>query len=285
MAAPAVLELERDGPVATLWLDRAEVLNAMGRAFWAELPVAMASLAQDADVRAVVVAARGAHFSTGLDLKEMADVLREPGEGGAHAPEAAGPTARSHAARSAALRSVILRMQAAVTSVADCPKPVIAAVHGYCIGGGMDLATACDVRLASADARFSVRETRLAMVADLGTLQRLPSIVGSGHVAELAFTGRDVTAARAKEIGLVNEVFADCDAVLGAARNLAAEIAALSPLAVQGTKAVLRASAGRTVAEGLDYAAAWNAAMLESDDLVEAVAAFLEKRPARFTGR
>lgn len=290
MATSAVLEVERDGHVATLWLNRPQVLNAMGRAFWSDLPVVMTSLAQDGAVRAVILAARGAHFSTGLDLKEMAVALGalgapRPPAGAASGDGASGTTVRSHAARSVELRSAIVRMQASVSSVADCPKPVIAAVHGYCVGAGLDLATACDVRLASADACFSVRETRLAMVADLGTLQRLPAIVGSGHATELALTGRDVTAARAAQIGLVNEVLADRDALLRAARDLATEIAVLSPLAVQGTKAVLRASASRTVAEGLDYAAAWNAAMLESDDLVEAVAAFVEKRPARFTGR
>ena len=120
-------------------------------------------------------------------------------------------------------------MQASVTSVAECPKPVIAAIHGYCIGGGVDVVSACDIRVASADAVFSVRETKVAIVADLGSLQRLPRIIGKGHVAELALTGKDITAARAKEIGLVNDVAPDADAALAAARQLAAEIAANSP--------------------------------------------------------
>ncbi|MGH9092918.1 MAG: enoyl-CoA hydratase-related protein, partial [Acidimicrobiales bacterium] len=164
------------------------------------------------------------------------------------------------------------------------PKPVVAAVHGYCIGGGVDLVAACDVRLASADAVFSVREARMAMVADLGSLQRLPRILGAGHVAELAFTGKDVDADRAREIGLVNAVHPDAGAVVAAARSMASEIAANSPLAVQGAKAVLAAGDGLTVAQGLDYVATWNAAMLASDDLTEAVSAFMEKRPPRFTG-
>ena len=179
----------------------------------------------------------------------------------------------------------MLRLQASVTAVAECPKPVIAAIHGYCIGGGVDLAAACDIRLASADAVFSVRETKVAIVADLGSLQRLPRIIGKGHVAELAYTGKDITAARAREIGLVNDVSADADAVLAAARALAAEIAANSPLAVQGTKAVLAACEDRSVADGLDYVATWNAGFLASDDLVEAMTAFMEKRPPTFTGR
>ena len=278
MVRSDVLEIERTGHVATLWLDRPSASNALGAAFWDDLPELMASLGADGDLRAVVVAARGKHFSVGLDLSEMAGILSTAGGSGDR-------PGRSPAARSQALRATIRRMQAAVTSLADCPVPVIAAVHGACIGGGVDLVTACDLRLASSDAVFSVRETRMAMVADLGTLQRLPGIVGGGHVAELAFTGKDVTAARARDIGLVNEVYEDREALLTGAAALADEIAALSPLAVRGTKAVLRASAGAPTAAGLDYAATWNAAMLESEDLTEAVAAFFEKRPPRFTGR
>jgi enoyl-CoA hydratase len=158
-------------------------------------------------------------------------------------------------------------------------------VHGYCIGGGVDLIAACDIRLASADAVFSVREAKMAIVADLGSLQRLPGIISAGHLAELAYTAKDISAERAKEIGLVNDVAEDAEGVLKAARALAAEIAANSPVAVQGTKAVLAANEGRTVAEGLDYVATWNAGMLASDDLVEAVTAFMEKRSPKFTGR
>ena len=140
----------------------------------------------------------------------------------------------------------ILRLQAAITAVADCPKPVIAAVHGYCIGGGVDLIAACDIRLASADAVFSVRETKMAIVADLGSLQRLPRIIGAGHVAELAFTGQDIDAARALAIGLVNEVCAGCRSGCWPPPDaMATLIAANSPLAVQGTKTVLAANDGQ----------------------------------------
>lgn len=168
--------------------------------------------------------------------------------------------------------------------MAECPKPVVAAVHGWCIGAGVDLITACDIRLAAADARFSVRETRLAIVADVGTLQRLPRIVGPGHAAELALTARGVTADRALAIGLVNHVLEDHDEVVAAAREMAAEMAGLSPLAVQGTKAILRHAQDHTVADSLDYVALWNTAFAGSNDLQEAFSAYLEKRPANFTG-
>ena len=268
-----VLTLERDGHVATLWLDSPERRNAMGPDLWADLPVFMEEVSDDDDVRAVVIAAKGPAFTVGLDLKTM---------GSAVAGEQGG--AKSEAARRKIALRGIKRLQGSITAIADCPKPVIAAVHGYCIGGGIDLITACDVRLASADSVFSVRETKIAIVADIGTLQRLPGIVGAGHVAELAYTGKDISADRAAEIGLVNQVLPDADACQKAAHEMAVEIASNSPLAVQGTKAVLKASEGRSVAEGLDYVGVWNAAFLASNDLTEAFTAFLEKRPPNFTG-
>ena len=279
-----VLSIERDEDVATMWLDRPEARNAMGLDLWRDLPKAMEVLTGDNSVRVVVIAAKGPHFSVGLDLKAMGNLLTgggggDGGGGGGDARPA------SMAARARSSRTEVHRLQDSVTAVANCPKPVIAAVHGYCIGGGVDLIAACDIRLASADAIFSVREAKVAIVADLGSLQRLPAIINAGHLAELAFTGKDITAERAKEIGLVNDVATDAEGVLKAAHTLAAEIAANSPIAVQGTKAVLAANEGRTVADGLDYVATWNAGMLASDDLVEAMTAFMEKRTPKFTGR
>lgn len=277
-----VISVERSGHVATLWLDRPDARNAMAHSFFDQLPAAMSDLSTDREVRAVVIAARGPHFSVGLDLKAMAGLLSDGG-GGAGNEES--PRRPSTAARAMVARSSILRLQQSITSVAICPKPVIAAIHGYCIGGGVDLASACDIRLASSDAVFSVRETRVAIVADLGSLQRLPRIIGKGHLAELAYTGKDIAAGRAREIGLVNDVLPDAPATQKAAGTLAADIAANSPLAVQGTKAVLDASEDRTVAEGLEYVATWNAGFLQSDDLVEAMSAFIAKRDPKFEGR
>ena len=271
-----VLTIERNDAVATVWLDRPEARNAMGEDLWRDLPKAMKLVSDDPGVRVVVVAAKGPHFSVGLDLKAMGGLLS--------GTATAGGERTSAAVRARAARDDVLRLQASITAVAQCSKPVIAAVHGYCIGGGVDLIAACDIRLASADAIFSVREAKVAIVADLGSLQRLPSIIGAGHVAELAFTGKDISAERAKAIGLVNDVAADAEGVLKAAYELADEIAANSPLAVQGTKAVLTANEGRTVAEGLDYVATWNAGMLGSNDLVEAMTAFMERRPPTFSG-
>ncbi len=278
-----VLSIEVEDAVATVWLDRPEARNAMGVDLWRDLPRAMEAVGTDAAVRVVVVAAKGPHFSVGLDLKAMGEMLTGGGRGPSTAQSGEAPPSLADQGRRARLN--VLHLQGAITAVADCPKPVIAAVHGYCIGGGVDLIAACDIRLASADAVFSVREAKMAIVADLGSLQRLPAIIGAGHLNELALTAKDINAERAKEIGLVNDVAADADGVAKAARALAGEIAANSPLAVQGTKAVLRANEGRTVAQGLDYVATWNAGQLASHDLTEAVSAFMEKRRPTFTGR
>ena len=269
-----VLSCSIDEGIATVVLDRAEKRNALGPAFWRDLPVFMEALDRDEDVRCIVITAAGPHFTVGLDLSSFG------GQG------LASSAAEDAVGANRALFESIGTMQASVTSVVACRKPVIAAVHGYCIGGGVDLIAACDIRLASDDAIFSVRETKMAIVADLGSLQRLPKLIGAGHVAELAFTGKDIDSERAKSIGLVNDVVpGGADGVGKAARELAVEIAANSPLAVQGTKAVLAANDGRTVEEGLEYVAWWNSLYLRSDDLTEAMTAFFEKRAPRFTGR
>ncbi|HET9092786.1 MAG TPA: crotonase/enoyl-CoA hydratase family protein, partial [Acidimicrobiales bacterium] len=258
-ASTPVVSVEQDGHVATVFLDRPEKRNAMGMQFFEEFPAAMAALGADREVRAVVVAARGPHFSVGLDLHALAGIGSVPSAG--TEPSPAELASRTHAE--------VLRLQAAISAAADCPKPVVAAVHGYCIGGGVDLASACDIRVCAADAVFSVRETRMAMVADIGSLARLPLVMTMGHVAELVFTGTDIDAARAERIGLVNHVFPDAAAALAGARGLASEIARNSPLAVEGAKAVISQAHRAAVDASQRYVAAWNAGQLRSHDLTE----------------
>jgi len=268
--ASDVITIEQDGPIGTVWLDRPDKLNAMGKAFWTDLPLAMQAVGADQAVRVIIIAARGKAFTVGLDLTEFSDVSVGSGN--------------SPAAKAQSAYREIKRMQQAFTAIADCQRPVIAAVHGYCLGGGIDLITAADIRIAAKDAVFSVRETKLAIVADVGTLQRLPRILSPGQVAELAYTGKDIDAARAEKIGLVNDLYEDVDRLHKAARSLAEEIAANSPLVVQGTKHILRANEGRTVEQALDYVALYNASHLQSADLMEAIAAHIENRPPTFTG-
>lgn len=245
----------------------------MKPAFFRECEEAFRQLAEDEDLRAVVVRGPERCFSYGLDL---------PAAFAEHGTLFSGGGLARERER---LRRLIRRLQGSFDAVEACPVPVIAAIHGWCIGGGLDLIAACDIRLASADARISLRETRIAIIADLGSLQRLPPIIGQGHTRELAFTGKDIDAGRAAAIGLVNAVYADREAVWAAADTMARDIAANPPLTVRGVKHVLDVCRDRTVAEGLDYIATYNAGMLASEDLGEAAAAFMQKREPRFKGR
>lgn len=246
--------------------------SRMGPDYWQQMPVLFGRLDADEAVRAVVLSGEGDHFSFGLDLAsmsaELAPVLQPDG----------GAKARQQ------LLAIIRSMQAANTAVARCRKPVVAAISGWCIGGGVDLVTACDVRLASKDAKLSVREVKLAMVADVGTLARLPGIVGEGIARELALTGDDVDAARALRLGLVNEVYETKAALLEAARAMAARMAKHSPLVLGGIKEVMNARSEAVASQSLATVALWNSAFLPSKDLLEAMGAFLEKREPSFTG-
>lgn len=265
---PDTISVSITDHVATVTLLR----PTMPPLFFTECGAAFRELSEDREVRAVIVRSSAKAFSYGLDL---------PAAFAAHGHLFAGGTA----ANRADLLALIRRLQADLDAVARCPVPVICAIHGSCIGGGLDLAAACDVRLASADAKISLREVKVAIIADLGSLQRLPPIIGQGHTRELAFTGKTIDAARALAIGLVNEVFPTPEALASAAEVMAREIARNPPLTVRGIKDVLAAGEGKTIAAGLEYVAAYNSAFLASEDLGEAMAAFLEKREPAFKGR
>jgi enoyl-CoA hydratase len=264
--------VEKETPIAWVWLNRPEKKNAMNPPAWHELPTIMADLDADDAIRAVVVAAKGPAFCAGIDLIAMAAELPELME-----KDQKGGVKRR-------LMHKISPLQETMTCLERCRKPVVCAIHGYCVGAGLDMATACDIRLCSADAVFSLREAAVGFVADVGVLQRLPLIVGQGIARELAFTAANFDAARAKEILLVNRVFEDVDCLLSGARDLALRIAGNSPLAVQASKDVLNYGVGKSVADGLRYVASMSANIIPSDDLTEAMTAFLEKRKPRFPG-
>lgn len=247
--------------------------HRMGPDYWAQMPELFAQLDAAEEVRVIILRSGGEHFSFGLDLESMAGELTQ----------VANPA--SGAAGRVQLLAMIRKMQRANTAVAACRKPVICVVQGWCIGGGVDLITAADVRLCSSDARFSVREVKLAIVPDVGTLARLPSLVGQGVARELALTGDDLEASRALRIGLVNDVLPSPQALLESARAMAQRMAANSPLVVQGIKQVMNASSEQVAARSLETVALWNSAFLPSDDLREALTAFAQKRPPVFKGR
>jgi enoyl-CoA hydratase len=268
------LRIEKSEGVAELVLTGPGKGNAMGPDFWREMPEAIRALDADDAVRVVLVRGDGNHFTYGLDLMAMMESL--------------GPLLMGEsnlALERTKLLKLIGDMQQATEGMARCRKPVIAAVHGWCIGAGMNLIAACDFRYCSQEAKFSVREVKVGIVADLGALQRLPRIIGEGHTRELAYTGGDVDSARALRMGLVNEVFPTPEALLTEARVTARRIADNPSLVVQGIKQVMEYCADKSVEDGLRYVAAWNSAFLQSHDLAEAFTAFAERRPPRFQGR
>lgn len=268
MADNDFFKIEKDGYITWLTLNRPEKRNIMTMAFFYGLVDLFKEFDEDPGVRVVVIKAEGKSFTAGLDLSEAAGDLLQ------------GTSADAREA----LRKKIVELQEGISIIEKCRKPVIAAVHGHCIGGGVDLTSACDIRLASKDAVFSIRETKIAIVADVGTLQRLPSIIGQGWFRELALTGRDFTAGEALKMGFITRLCEDRESLYAEAEKLAEEIAANSPLAAQGVKDVIIYSRDNGVYPGLNYVAQKNASLMPSNDMMEALQAFKEKRPPKYTG-
>jgi|TARA_B100000768_G_C11280131_1_gene378079 enoyl-CoA hydratase len=268
-----VITIEKTGAVATIWLDRPDKYNALSEPFWLAIPEAVKSLEADADIRSIIVAGRGKHFCVGIDLVQSGM--------GTHQR----PVGESEAVANLKQLQGTSKFQAAISSLAECPLPVIAVIHGHCLGAGIDMVTACDIRIAAADSNFSVRETRIGLVADVGTLQRLPKILNAGHVAELAYSAKDIDAARAEKIGLVNDVYESFDAAYAAGMALAEVIAANPPMAVRGTKFMLQQSETLTTEQSLLMNGMFTMmTSLRSNDLQESMHAFAERRPPVYTG-
>ncbi len=265
--------VEKKGAVAWVFLNRPEKKNAMGPAAWKEPIEIFEDLDRDDEIRAIVIAGVGPCFSSGIDLVGMMPELGELME----ADQKGGVKWR--------LLPKIKKLQDAISCIEWCKKPVIAAIHGHCIGAGLDMSTACDIRICSEDAKFCLKEAAVGFVADVGVLQRIPLIVGQGHARELAYSAKTITAQRAKEILLVNDVFPTKEALFEGAQVLAEDIAANSPLAVQASKDVLNFGVGKGIDDGLNYVASMSANIIPSNDLTEAVTAFMEKRKPKFTGK
>ena len=264
------LALSMDDHVATVSLNRPDKANAMNAPMWAELQQCFEWLDEEPSVRVVILAGNGKHFCAGLDLGMFGgdEVIT-----GAEAE----PSRRAEG-----FRRTILRLQGNLNAIENCRKPVLAAIHNSCIGGGIDMTCCCDMRYASEDALFSIKEIDIGMTADVGTLQRLPKIIPDGIVRELAYTGRHMNAREARELGFVNQVFADRAALLQGVTAIAREIAKKSPLAVRGSKEMLLYSRDHSVHEGLNYIATWNSGMLSQTDIGIAMAAQMNNEAAVF---
>jgi enoyl-CoA hydratase len=255
--------------VAWVALNRPEKANAMNEAMWDEIQVCFEWLDSEPSVRAVVLCGEGRHFCAGIDLAMFAS-LGQSAEG----------MEKSRYVEQ--FRSVILRLQGNLTAIERCRKPVIAAIQGSCVGGGVDIVSACDIRFCCEGAKFSIKEIDIGMVADVGTLQRLPHIVPQGIVRELAYTGRNVYAAEAEKIGLVNNAYDTYEEMIEAVSELAQDIARKSPLAIRGTKQMLLYTRDHSVADALNFQATWNSGMLSFEDVMLAIGASSEGKLADF---
>ncbi len=258
-----------DENVATITLNRPDKANALDATMWQEIRLAMKWVDSTPAARVAIIAGAGNHFCSGIDLGMLMAL-------GKQIEDPCDARTREN------LRRVILDLQDTLSSIEACRKPVLAAIHGACVGGGVDLIACCDMRYASEGATFSVKEVDIGMTADVGTLQRLPKIINPATVRELAYTGRNVDAVEAERIGLVNRRFESASALQAGVLEIARSIAAKSPLAIRGTKEMLNYARDHSVANSLNYVATWNAGLLMSDDLQEAMLANMSKRPPKF---
>lgn len=268
MADYSAFNLELNDGIAHVQINRPEKINAMGAEFWTEIREIFAWIEDTAEVRVVVLSGAGKHFSSGIDLMYLAQV-------GSQLSKEVGRNART-------LKRKIEELQSSFNAVDQCSKPVLAAIQGYCLGGAIDLISACDMRYSTTDAQFAIKEIDVGMAADVGTLQRLPHIIGDGIMREMAYTGRTVHGEEAQRIGLVNSLYADQETLMAGVFDIARSIAQKSPIAVQGSKEMIRYMRDHSVADGLNYIATWNAAMLQSEDLRVAMAAHMSKQTPEF---
>ncbi|GAB3505160.1 Clp protease/crotonase-like domain-containing protein [Emticicia fontis] len=263
------LKLSIENHIAHVILNRPEKANALNQSAWDEIKEIFENLDENPEVRVIVMeGGESNHFCAGIDLSLLMSVSQTD--------------ITCEGRRREKVRKDVFRLQAPINAIENCSKPVLVAVHGGCIGGGIDLICACDMRYCTEDAYFTIKEIDMGMVADLGTLQRLPKLIGDGLVREMAYTGRNVDGKEAEKIGIVNRAFSDKHTMLEEVFKIAAMIASKSPLSIRGTKHILLHTRDHSVADGLNYMATWNAAMLLSNDLQEAFMAKTQKRESNF---
>jgi enoyl-CoA hydratase len=257
-----LLELTVENSVATVILNRPQQANALSQKMWDEIRQCFILLDQQSDVRAIVLKGNGKHFCAGMDLSVFQHIMASlPTENGRRGEQ---------------MRQLIIALQDCFVAIDRCRKPVIAAVHGACVGAGLEMVAACDIRLADQSATFSIKEIDLGMTADVGSLQRLPYIIGGGLLREMAFTGRELSGQEAERGQLVNRCFATVDAMYRHAAEMAVNISQKSPLAIRGSKEMLNYSRDHSLADSLNYIATWNAGILSQEDLMGSVMAQMQ---------
>ena len=272
MSKYTCFDLSVTNHIAQVTLSRGDELNTMNRSFWKELSHIMDEINRNSEVRVVIMSSTGKHFCAGMDLDAFS-------QGVDNIPNDKKPDA---ARVGEAIYRSAKELQGYISSMEKIRVPVIVAIQGGCIGGAVDMVTACDIRLATAQAFFCIQEINIGMAADVGTLQRLPRLIPDSKMRELAYTGRRMYADEAKSSGLVSDTYDSQEDMLAAAKELAEQIASKSPIAIHGLKAVMNYSRDHTIEDSLEYNALWSGAMLSQEDMTEAISAFLEKREATF---
>jgi enoyl-CoA hydratase len=262
---------EREGRIGFITLNRPEKLNALNLVLWNAIGEAVQHAASDREARAIILRGEGKAFCAGLDLSPDNEIL-------------AMISGKCDATQKTTFFRAVKRLQQIHDNLERLPQPTIAAIHGHCIGAGLELALCCDIRLCSSETRFALPEAKLGIIADVGGLQRLPKIVGHGRAREMAFRSHTFDGQKAKDISLVNEIYPDKDSLNQSALEMAEEIAANPPLAVQGAKEVFLYNDNVSMDEALDYTAARSSMIMPSEDLFEAIAAYMQKRPPSFKG-
>lgn len=258
--------------IAHIVLNRPEKRNNMNGAFWDELPAIIRDIDENARARVIVISSTGPHFCGGLDVSMFAS--------GAVTDESTDVARRRQ--KGANFLNTVSIMQDSFSALEACRLPVLAAIQGGCIGGGVDLVTACDMRYATRDAFVTIYETKIGMTADVGTFPRIVKLIPEGLVREMAYTGRRVSAEEARDMGLVNRVYDTHEDMLAGVMEIAREIAANAPLAVHGCKRAITYARDHSTQEGLEWIGMWNASMLQNDEIMEAMTARHESRPAEF---
>ncbi len=264
------LSIEINSYIAEIKLNRAEKANAMDEELWFSIEACFKELDEKDNVRVCILSGSGKNFTSGIDIKFLQQIGFETNKFDCEGLK------REY------LRNKIIKLQDAFTQIEKCRKPVIANIHGACIGGGVDLISACDMRYSTLDSVFQIKEIDFGIVADMGSLQRLPKLIPDGIVKELAFTGRTFSGEEAFNLGFINKCFEDIETMKASTRKIAEKIASKSPLAIRGIKEMLLHARDHSVKDSLEYIATWNAGMMLSNDLEESLDTINKERSLEF---
>ena len=269
MSKLTCFDVSIENGIAHISMNRPDQLNSMIRVFWKELPDLIKEIDKNSDVRVIVLSGQGKHFSAGMDLATFVPPKKSEVE-------------VDPARQREVFYHEVLELQDAFTALEECRMPTIASIHGACVGGAIDMVAACDMRYCSEDAFFKIAEVDIGIAADVGTLQRLPSLIPLASLRELAFTGRKFDSSEAKSLGLVNEVFESQETLADEVQKIALNIAKKSPLVTRVIKKQINYARDHSVRDSLEFHATWNASLISGKDMQEAMTSYMNKTEGDF---